>query len=434
MAIPLVAAMFLSMAYSLVDSLWIGNLLGETAYAALTNSTPIILILNSLAMGITNGISIVLSHAVGAKEQKKAESIIATSFVLSVLLSILLTAVLEIFLKPILIFLQTPAETFQMAYDYLAIYLLGYLAIYLYFYFTAVLRSFGDSVFQMIAMLICTILNAVLNPVLIHLFGFKGSAVATLFSQTLCLLIMLLYLSKKKFFAFHITAFSRTHVASYFTTGIPSALQQSIPAFSTAFLTSLISGYGITAIAAYGIAGKLETILFYPAMALNMVLTIIVGQCVGSKRYDRAKDYLKLALLYGVALLVILSTLTIAFSHSLSSLFIHSESAASLVGGYFLIVGIGYVLNTVTNCFLGAINGMGKPVKGMLCMVLYYIIVRIPLAALFSYVGWGLNGIWSAILISHIIAALAAALVGNLQMLQLQQETKQSALAAAINE
>ena len=69
MALPMIAAMFLNIMYNLVDSLWIGNLLGETAYAALTNSTPIILILTSVAMGATNGISILISQAIGAKDK-----------------------------------------------------------------------------------------------------------------------------------------------------------------------------------------------------------------------------------------------------------------------------------------------------------------------------------------------------------------------------
>lgn len=63
MALPMLAAMFLNMMYNLVDSLWIGNLLGETAYAALTNSTPIILILTSVAMGATNGIVFLPIHS-----------------------------------------------------------------------------------------------------------------------------------------------------------------------------------------------------------------------------------------------------------------------------------------------------------------------------------------------------------------------------------
>lgn len=240
-SLPMLAAMFLNMAYNLVDSLWIGNLMGETAYAALTGATPLILILNSIAMGGTNGISILLSRAVGARDKKSIESIVATSLVIAVLLSGGMTILLELLLKPILTFLQTPQETYQMAYEYLSIYLIGYLAVYLYCYFTAVLRSFGNTVFQVIAMLICTILNAILDPLFIRWMGFQGAAEATLLSQGLCLVFMLIYLWKKKLFAFHISAFSKKWIIPLFAKGIPAAFQQSIPAVSTSFLTSLVS-------------------------------------------------------------------------------------------------------------------------------------------------------------------------------------------------
>ena len=143
-------------------------------------------------------------------------------------------------------------------------------------FFTAVLRSFGNSVFQVIAMLICTLLNAGLDPLFIHFMGFHGAAVATVLSQTLSLVFMLIYLHKERLFNLHLSLFDKRLIARFIVKGMPSAFQQSIPAISTSFLTSLVTGYGISALAAYGITGKLETILFYPAMALNMVLTSIV--------------------------------------------------------------------------------------------------------------------------------------------------------------
>ena len=412
MALPMIAAMFLNMMYNLVDSLWIGNLLGETAYAALTNSTPIILILTSVAMGATNGVSILVSQAVGAKDKKKTESLIASSFCAAAVFSLLVTILLEAFLPGILKALNTPAETYDLAYRYLAIYVLGYLAVYLYLYFAAVLRSFGNSMFQAAAMLVSTILNAILDPVFIHSIGFHGAAVATLLSQVICLLFMLIYLKKKKLFAFKISAFDWNEVLLLIQKAIPSVIQQSIPAISTTFFTALVSTYSVTAIAAYGVTGKLETILFYPAMALNMVLTTIIGQCVGGKRYDRAKDYLKCALKYGCGLLVILSVFVVGFSKQLSGLFIKSDDVAVIVGTYFFIVSIGYVLNMVTNCCLGALNGMGKPSKSMILMIFYYIAIRMPLAYLLSYLGFGLNGIWAAVLVSHAAASIAAAVTG----------------------
>ena len=120
-------------------------------------------------------------------------------------------------------------------------------------------------------------------------------------------------------------------------------------------------------------------------MALNMVLTTIVGQCIGGQRIDRTKDYLKCALKYGCILLFILSGVIVIFSRQLSGFFVSNTDVATIVGVYFLTVSIGYVLNTITNCFLGVLNGLGKPAKSMLLMIFYYIIVRMPLAYLLSF-------------------------------------------------
>ena len=425
MALPMVAAMFLNMMYNLVDSLWIGNLLGETAYAALTNSTPIILILTSVAMGATNGVSILLSQAIGSKNEKRTESLIGTSFCVAVVFSIGVTVILEILLPTILNVLNTPAETYDMAYSYLSIYVLGYLAIYLYCYFAAVLRSFGNSMFQAIAMLTTTILNAILDPIFIHFIGFNGAAIATVLSEGICLVFMLFYIKKKKLFAFKLSSFDKADIWLLIQKAVPSVVQQSIPAISTTFLTALVSTYSITAIAAYGVTGKLEIIVFYPAMALNMVLTTIIGQCAGGNRYDRARDYLKCGLKYGCGLLVILSVLVVGFSRQLSGLFVRSDEVAEIVGTYFLIVGIGYILNTVTNCYLGSLNGLGKPSKSMFLMIFYYIIIRMPLAYLLSHLNLGLNGIWVAVLVSHVVASIAATLTGNVYLKKGWKGTKE---------
>lgn len=413
MTLPMIIAMFLNMAYNLVDSLWIGNLLGETAYAALTNSTPIVLLLTSVAMGATNGISILLSQAIGAKNEQKKKKLISTSFCIAVIFSLFVTLILELFLPVILTVLNTPAETMSMAKGYLSIYILGYLAVYLYLYFTAILRSFGNTMFQVIAMLVSTILNTILDPIFILKVGFHGAAIATLLSQSMCLIFMIIYIKNRKVFKISFADFDKKEIIPLIKSAVPSVIQQGIPAISTTFLTSLVSTYSISAIAAYGVTGKLETILFYPAMAFNMVLTAIIGQCIGAKRVDRAKDYLKLSLKYGISVLLMLSTLIIIFSEQLAGLFVSSNPVAQIVKGYFMIISIGYVLNTITNCYLGCLNGMGKPTKSMLLMIFYYLVVRIPLAYVFSYLVLELNGIWIAILISHIIACITAISTGT---------------------
>jgi putative MATE family efflux protein len=411
MTVPLLAALALNMAYNLVDSLWIGNLLGENAMAALTSSTPLILLLTALGMGASNGISIPLSQALGAKDEKKVTALLSTSFVGFLGISILLTAGCEAFTNAILAAMNTPEAVFPMAENYLALYLLALPADYFYLYFTAVLRSYGNSTIQAVSILFCTVLNTGLDPLMIHWFGFSGAAAATLISQTLSVGILIVYIARKKLFHFKFSAIEANEGRQILWKALPSAVQQSIPAVSTGVLTAIVGGFGVTAVAAYGVTGKLETILFYPAMALNMALTTIAGQCFGAERPDRAADYLKRALLSGGALMILLTVPVTACAGLLSGLFLNSRPVAEIVAWYFDIVSVGYVLNTVTNCFLGAINGMGRPGMGMALMIFYYIAVRMPLAFLLSGTSLALGGVWWAVLVSHAVAAASAALL-----------------------
>jgi putative MATE family efflux protein len=406
--VPMLLAMFLNMAYNLVDSLWIGNLLGKTAYAAFTGSLPVILILLSVAMGATNGMAILISQAIGSADHNRGDTLIASSLLGTLIFAVMVTIGCEGLLPAIARLSGVPSETYGLVLDYLSIYLLGYPVMSLYLYFAAVLRSFGNSLFQAMSMLMATVLNAILDPLCIRNLGFKGAALATLVSQSICLVTIILYLHKKKLFRIDLSKVSRNVLLPLMQKAVPSIIQQCIPAVSTMFLTSLVGSYGITALVGYGIAGRIEIILLYPAMALNMVLTIIVGQCVGGLRYDRVKEYLKAATWNSSLIVLMLSFLVVVSSGYLSGLFVKAGDAAIIVKGYFLIIGAGYVCNMVTNCLLGLLNGMGYPSLSMLLMVLYYLLIRIPLAYLFSYFGFGLHGIWLAVLISHVIACLAA--------------------------
>lgn len=192
---------------------------------------------------------------------------------------------------------------------------------------------------------------------------------------------------------------------------VPSALQQCMPAISSAVMLTLVSSFGVTTIAAYGVTSKLEVLLFYPAMAVNMALVTIVGQCVGAGRRDRVKDYMKCACLYGSIFTGITSFFVIIFAEQLSWMFVRESAVAGIVKIFFCIVSVGYVCYMLTSCFLGQISGQGKPGFSMLLFFIYYIVIRIPLAMILVHTLLELNGIWTAILISHILAAALAFLI-----------------------
>ena len=396
MVMPLLMAMFLTMAYNMVDSLWVGNLLGENAYAALADSTALILILNAIAMGAGNGIAILIAHVVGAGEKQKAERMVGVVVFLSVLFS-----------------LQTPQEIFNDAYGYLSIYLLGYVFLYLYVQFTSIFRAYGDPMLQMKGMFFTTLFNAVIDPFLIRLMGLNGAAWATVLSEVLCLGYAILYYRKKKLFSIDMKGIWKEHayVTQILSDAIPSALQQCMPAISSAVMVVLVSSFGVTSIAAYGVTNKLEIFLFYPAMAMNMALVTSVGQCAGAGRIDRVKDYMKFACLIGSIFVGVVSVLIILFAGQLSHLFVPADAAAEIVKRFFSIISIGYVMYMLTSCFLGELSGLGKSGFSMLLFFVYYIVVRVPLASVFVRTSLGLDGIWVSILISHVLAAVLAGIV-----------------------
>lgn len=412
MTLPLLVALVLNMTYSLVDSLWIGNLLGEKAMAALTTSTAVALLLSCIIVGLTNGIGILLAQAVGAKDIKGISKMKTTSFLLSLVLMIIIVGLCEAGVVPILKLLNTPDKTFNMSCWYLRVYLLGVLPTYFYMYFTTILRCYGNVMFQMAAIFICTVLNAVLDPVFMKFFGFNGVAIATVVTQTISLISAIVYIKKKQYFKIELNDFEWKAVGTIIAKGIPSIVQQSIPAISTMALTTLVSDFGLTAIAAFGIIGKMENILIYPVMALNMGLTTIISQCIGSNRPDRMKDYVKCGITYGGIALLVLSVLIIIFSKDIAWLFVQKDAVNNIVKDYFYISGIGYVIHAITTCFLAGLNGMGKTTSSMILYIFYFLCVRVPLAYVLAKVfNYGLNGIWAAFIISHVVAVFSAAIL-----------------------
>lgn len=160
--------------------------------------------------------------------------------------------------------------------------------------------------------------------------------------------------------------------------------------------------------AGYGIVNKLDMLLFMPATCLNMALTPIIGYCVGGNRRDRANDYLKVSIKFSLVVVTVCGGLLLVFAKSVASMFGYSGDAAALVQHCIAFLVWGYLFNAVTQCYMGRINGYGKPAKGMIITILNHIAVRIPFSVILSKTALGLDGIWITLLASFIIAFICA--------------------------
>lgn len=417
MFVPLLMAMTLTMIYSMVDSLWVGNLLGEHGLSALTAGTAIVLIMSSLSMGTGNGISVMIAKMVGAKDKKAIGRSCATVILVSAFISIIGCGIMEFLVTPVLKLMGTPSVILGEASMYLKIYLIGNVALFIYMQFTSIFRAFGDSVFQMIGMIIPAVINAIADPFMIRVYGLKGAAIATVISEVLCLVFAVLYHMKKRYFSFDFGGMEIKHVVTMMRFCIPTSVQAVMPALSSAVMISFISPFGTEAMAGFGVARNLEYLMFMPTTAMCMAVTSIVGQCSGAGRCDRAKDYLKSAVLAGAGLIAVISLMVVIFSGNLTAVFGQGAEIAAVVKQYFRILSIGFVLYMITSCLQGFLTGIGKPEKSMLIIIVYYIIVRIPAAMILKNI-FGLSGVWMAFLVSHIVSAIFGLIIYKLNTIE----------------
>jgi putative MATE family efflux protein len=408
MFIPLYIAYFCSALYDIIGSFWVGSLLGEKALAALSASFPPVMLFSALVMGATNGVTILLSKYLGAKDNEKINSTIITSLVGLFLFGIILMAGCIFGINGILKVSNTPPEIFETAKSYLFIRILSFPFIELYMYFAAALRSYGNSSLQMITVIISTVLNIVLDPVLIFRIGINGAAVATLVAQIISMVIMISYISIKKVFKFDFKALGKEPLKELIKASVPSAIQQSIPTISMAFIQAFFSGFGVTALAAYGVISKLEIVVQYPALTINMSETTATGTCYGAGQEEKIKEYLKWGMIFSVCLNLILIPLITIFSTNLAGLFGVGPDAASIVKSYFEVVAFGYLLNCLTNSIMGEMNGLGQQTRSMILMAVYFLVLRYPLAKSLSSAVFGVNGISISILASYIAAIIIA--------------------------
>ncbi len=365
---------------------------------------------SAIVVGATNGVTIVLSKYLGAKNKEKVSSTLIMSFISLFLFGLILTLGCLLCINGILSAINTPKEIFDTARTYLFFCILSFPFIEIYMYLSAVLRSYGNVSLQMITIVITTILNIILDPILILKMGLNGAAIATLLSQIISVLIMIFYILSRKMFTFDLKSMNIKSLKEISNACVPSAIQQGIPTISTAVIQAMFSSFGVVSLAAYGVAAKLEVIVLYPALTINMSVATAVGTCYGAKQSEKIKEYFKWGIILSVCLDLVLTTFVTTFSTNMARLFSVSSGAQMIIKRYFEIIAIGYVLNCITQSFIGELNGLQQQIKSMIFMAFYFIILRLPLAKILSSTAFKIDGISMSIAISFIVPAFIAIL------------------------
>lgn len=344
---PLILAGFLQQLYNIVDSIIVGNFVGESALAAVGISAPVLNIVIFISTGLVSGYTILLSQQYGAKDFEKITKFTSTIFVFLTLFVIIVVIFGFISVDRALILLNTPEEIIEPAYDYLSIIFLGVPFLILYNLFSAMIRGIGDSKTPLHSIILSTLVNIVLDLVFINIFGWgvRGAAIATVIAQITSCIYLVVCIAKKH--PILKVSFKKENIkldALYeiLRLSLPFLVQYTVGSFGMLLLQKVMNSFGVDVVTAITTAYKIDSLTILPLINLSSAISIFVAQNVGANNMDRAKEGLKKGIIISLAVSITVTIIVVLGGWHFMKLFGVSDEVADIGQRFFYTLAFFY--------------------------------------------------------------------------------------------
>lgn len=381
-SIPLILGNLLQQTYNTVDSIIVGNYVGSNALAAVGSSAMLIYLLIGFSQGIAVGAGVIISQAIGAKDNKKINLSVHTAIMIAILLGLFLSVIGFIFTPQLLKWMKTPPEIMAESIEYLRLFSLGLVFSIVYNMEAGILNAVGNSKRSLLYLGIASVTNIFLDLLFVRGFnmGIKGVAIATNISQFISCILALIFLVRvndtykvylRKIKIHKKIAFNIIKV------GFPTGIQSTVVSFSNVLIQTSINVFGPSIIAGFGIYLKIDGFNILPVLSLSMASTTFTGQNYGARKRDRVKRGMWLTLGMSIAYTIITGILILLFSRPLVSLFTKEEKiieASIYAMKYFCPF---YSLLAMLHSLAGTVRGAGKTIPPMLVLLFSMCIFRI---------------------------------------------------------
>lgn len=303
-ALPLLGSSLIQQLYSTVDLIFVGQLLGTKASAAIGASGLIVTCLIGFFNGMAVGTNVFAARHYGAKRFNELKKLIQTIFWTGIIGGLLLMVIGLIFSPAFLTWMGTPKSIFPLAVRYLRIYMVSMISIVSYNLLGGVLRALGDSRTPLLYQFFGGIINVFADFIFLAVFhmGVEGTALATLFSQTVAAIGIMLHLYRLKepyALRFSIKECSLREFTDILKVGVPAGVQSIIITLSNIIIQSQINTLGVTAVASFTVYFRVELIVYLPIIALGQAVVSFVGQNYGAGNWNRIKKGNKFSILGG---------------------------------------------------------------------------------------------------------------------------------------
>lgn len=349
-SLPVLMGNIFQQFYNMVDTIIVGQYLGEDALAAVGSTGCLMFLVLGFANGIAQGFGVMVSHAFGAKDMNLLKHYVALSLMLTVMISVILTIPTVAASRQFLIWMHTPENILGIADAYIKVIFVGILLTMSYNVASGILRGIGDSKTPLYFLIFSSILNIILDVffIVVVKLGTAGAAYATIIAQGVAAVLCFIYMFRK----FDILKVERVDfyldkngVFHMLAIGIPMALNYSITAVGTMILQGAVNVFGSSVVAAFTAASKVESLSTQTMPTLGTAISTYCGQNLGAGRYDRIYEGMKKGFYICIAIALLASGICVFAGRFIVSWFVSNPT--EMIYEYAM-----QYLNTISFCML----------------------------------------------------------------------------------
>ncbi len=380
---PILLGTFFQQLYNTVDMVIVGRFVGKEALASVGGSSgQIVNLVVGFFTGLSAGAGVIVSQLYGANDKKNLNGALHTAYGFSIAGGIAFT-VLGLALAPAMLrFMNTPAELMAPSSLYLRLYFAGILFVFIYNIGSGILRALGDSKRPLYYLIVCCLLNIVLDLAMVAglRMGVCGAAVATLISQAVSAVLVTRALVRSddiyKLRFSEISCKGRM-LKSQLLIGLPGGVQSVMYSLSNILIQTAINGFGTDAAAAWAAEGKLDALFWMINGAFGISITTFVGQNYGAGRYDRMKKGTWICLGMHQAFSVFISLLLFLFRGPLFGIFTRDADVVRIGVDMMAVIAPCYFVFSFVEVFSGALRAVGDVMIPMLLTMFGVCLFRI---------------------------------------------------------
>jgi putative MATE family efflux protein len=404
---PLMLSNALQSLFGTVSNVYLGQMIGVDALAAVSTFFPVFFLLFAFVMGLSTGATVLIGQAFGAGEHGRIRSVVGTTLAVGLLLSISVGLVGGLFSRQLMMALATPADILDQASAYARIMLLTMPLGFVFLLMTAMIRGVGDVVTPLLALALSTAIGLILTPMLIRgafglpALGITSPAWAAAISNAVTLLALAAYLLRKK----HALApdaallrhvrLNRAVIGQILGIGLPSAVGMVVMAIAELVLLGLVNGFGSDATAAYGAVNQVMGYTQFTALSISIAVSILGAQAIGGGDRGRLDGIVRTGLALNLVLTGGLVALIYLAPRAVLGIFITDGAVLDLAKGLLFIALWSSVPFGLATTFSGAMRAAGVALTPMLLSIFAIVAIELPSAVILSRT-IGLDGVWAA--------------------------------------